>query len=85
MATLVACSSGPETRHPWLIIAALSAIGVITVYPVFFAATNEAFMRGSLADSAVQSQLDRWAAWHWIRTGLGMVGFFTALRALQRS
>ena len=85
MATLVACSSSPETGRPWLIIAALSAIGVITVYPVFFAETNEAFVRGSLADSAVQSLPDRWAAWHWIRTGLGMVGFFAALRAPQRS
>jgi hypothetical protein len=29
--------------------------------------------------------LDRWANWHWIRTGLGIVGFVAALRALQRS
>jgi hypothetical protein len=33
----------------------------------------------------VRSLLERWAAWHWIRTGLGVVGFFAALRALQRS
>ena len=85
VATLVACSSGPAARRRWLFIAALSAIGVMATYPVFFAATNEAFVRGGLADSAVRSLLDRWAAWHWIRTALGMVGFFAALRALQRS
>ena len=83
-ATLVACWSGPPTRRGWLIIAAISAIGVMATYPIFFAGTNEAFVRGGLSDSAVRSLLDRWAAWHWIRTGLGMVGFFAALRALQR-
>jgi Anthrone oxygenase len=84
VATLFACRSGPATRHRWLLIAALSAIGVMVTYPIFFAGANEAFVRGGLSDSAVLSLLDRWAAWHWIRTGLGMVGFFAALRALQR-
>jgi hypothetical protein len=85
VATLVACWSGPTTRRRWLLLAALSAIGVMVTYPIFFAATNEAFVRGGLSDSAVRSLLDRWAAWHWIRSGLGIVGFFAALQALQRS
>ncbi len=85
VATLVACWSGAATRRRWLLIAALSAIGVMVTYPVFFAGTNEAFVRGGLSDSTVRSLLDRWAAWHWIRTGLGVVGFFAALRALERS
>ena len=50
-----------------------------------FQAANESFVRGGLSDSAVRSLLDRWATWHWIRTGLGILGFFAALRALQRS
>jgi hypothetical protein len=37
------------------------------------------------ADSAVQSLLDRWATWHWIRTGLGIRAFVAVLRAFQRS
>jgi len=85
VATLVACWSGPATRRRWLLIAALSAIGVMVTYPIFFAGTNEAFVRGGLSDSAVRSLLDRWATWHWIRTALGIVGFVAALRALQRS
>jgi MFS family permease len=83
VATLVACWSGPATRRRWLFIAALSAIGVMVTYPIFFAGTNEAFVRGGLSDSAVRSLLDHWATWHWIRTGLGIVGFFAALRALH--
>ena len=83
--TLLACWSGPATRRRWLLIAALSAIGVMVTYPIFFAGTNEAFVRGGLSNSAVRSLLDRWATWHWIRTGLGIAGFLAALRALQQA
>jgi hypothetical protein len=55
----------------------------MVTYPIFFAATNEAFEPGGLSDSAVRALLDRWAAWHWFRTGLGTCGFFAALRALH--
>ena len=85
VATLVVCWSGPATRRRWLLIAALSAIAVMATYPIFFAGTNEAFVRGGLSDLVVRSLLDRWATWHWIRTSLGILGFFAALRALQRS
>jgi MFS family permease len=83
VATLFACWSSSPTRRRWLLIAALSAIGVMVTYPIFFAGTNAAFERGGLSDSSVRSLLDRWATWHWIRTGLGIVGFVAALRALR--
>src|SRR5262249_2427644 len=84
-AALVAARLVPATRRRWLPIAALSAIGVMVKYPIFFSGANASFVRGGLADSAVQSLLDRWATWHWMRTGLEIVGFFAALRAIQRS
>src|SRR5262245_10953756 len=84
VAAVVACWRGPAPCRRWLLIAAISVVAVMATYPVFFAATNEAFERGGLADSAVRALLDRWTAWHWFRTGLGTVGFFAALRALQR-
>jgi MFS family permease len=85
VATLVACWSGPTTRRRWLLIATIAAIGVMVTYPIFFVGTNESFVRRGLSDSAVRTLLDRWATWHWIRTGLGIIGFVAALRALQRS
>ena len=85
VATLAAGWSGPTTRRAWLLVAALAAIGVMGTYPLFFAGTNESFERGGLPDPTVRVLLDRWATWHWARTGLGMVGFIAALRALQRS
>ncbi len=62
VAALVACWSGPAMLRRWLLIATLSATGVMVAYPIFFAGTNEAFVRGGLSDSAVRSLLDRWAA-----------------------
>jgi Domain of unknown function (DUF1772) len=85
VAAVVACWSPSVARRRWLLIAALAAIGVMATYPIFFAGTNESFVRGGLSDSEARSLLDRWATWHWIRTGLRGVGFFAALRALQRS
>ena len=40
VAAVVACWSGPPSRRRWLLIAALSAIGVMATYPIFFAGTN---------------------------------------------
>ena len=85
VAAVVACWSGPPSRRRWLLIAALSAIGVMATYPIFFAGTNESFVRGGLSDAVVRSLLNRWATWHWIRTVLGVASFIAALRALQQS
>jgi zinc transporter ZupT len=83
VAAVVTCWRGSATSRRWLLIAAVSAMGVMVTYPLFFAAINEAFVRGGLSDSAARSMLDRWAIWHWIRTGLGVFGFIAALRALH--
>jgi anthrone oxygenase-like protein len=85
VAAIVVCWRGPARCRRWLLVAALSAVSVMITYPVFFAATNEAFERGGLSDSAIRVLLDRWVTWHWVRTGLGTLGFLAALRALQHS
>ena len=83
VAAVVACWRGSATGRRWLLIAAVSVMGVMVTYPLFFAATNEAFARGGLSEAVVRSMLDRWATWHWVRTGLGALGFVAALRALH--
>jgi hypothetical protein len=83
VATVVASWRGSATGRRWLLVAAVSVTGVMVTYPLFFAATNETFARGGLSDAAARSLLDRWAIWHWIRTGLGALGFVAALRALH--
>jgi zinc transporter ZupT len=83
VAAVVACWRASRTARRWLLVAAVSAMGVMVTYPLFFEAANEAFGRGGLSDSATRSLLDRWVTWHWFRTGLGAFGFFAALRALH--
>jgi len=83
VAALIGCWRGAVTRRRWLLIATVSAVGVMVTYPMFFASTNAAFERGGLSDHAVRALLDRWAAWHWVRTALGTLGFLAALRALH--
>ena len=83
VAAVVACWRGSAPSRRWLLIAAVSVMGVMVTYPLFFAATNEAFARGGLSEAVARSLLDRWATWHWVRTGLGALGFVAALRALH--
>jgi Domain of unknown function (DUF1772) len=83
VAAVVACWRGSAMARRWLLVAAGSAMGVMVTYPLFFGATNEAFVRGGLSDSAARALLDRWVTWHWCRTGLGALGFIAALRALH--
>jgi hypothetical protein len=83
VAATVACWRGSATCRRWLLIAAVSTLSVMVTYPLFFEATNHMFVRGGLSDSAARSLLDRWETWHWIRTGLGALGFVAALRALR--
>jgi hypothetical protein len=83
VAAVTACWRGPATHRRWLIVAAVSVVSVMVTYPVFFARANAAFEHGGLSDSAVRALLDRWVAWHWVRTALGTLGFLAALRALH--
>jgi hypothetical protein len=83
VAAVIACWRGAVTRRRWLLIAAVSVVGVMVTYPIFFASANAAFERGGLSDLAARSLLDRWATWHWFRTALGTLGFLAALRALH--
>ena len=81
--TVLVCWRDSATGCRWVLLAAGSAMGVMVTYPLFFEATNEAIIRGGLSDPAALSLLERWATWHWIRTGLGGLGFVAALRALH--
>ena len=51
VAAAVACWRGSAIGRRWLLIAAVSVMGVMVTYPLFFAATNEAFARGGLPPS----------------------------------
>jgi hypothetical protein len=77
-AAVVACWRDKAPGRGWLLIAAVSAIGVMVTYPVFFEATNATFVRGGLSDSEARSfarslddmALDSYWTWgFWVRRG----------------
>jgi len=85
VATLAALVASWPPGAPALVADGRSAAGgVMVTYPIFFAGTNEAFVRGGLSDSVLRSLLDRWATRRWFRTGREIVSFIAALRTLQR-
>ena len=74
-------SSG--SRRVWLGLAAISALGVLVVTLVVNEPANELFAHpGALTDAATAALLVRWMRWHWVRVGLGVLGFYAALRAV---
>jgi hypothetical protein len=71
------------SQRRFAVAALLCALAVTISYPLFFAQANASFVAGGLSDSAVHVLLDQWAAWHWFRTVLGLVGFLAAVLTLQ--
>jgi anthrone oxygenase-like protein len=72
-----------DPRRDWRGVAALAALGVLVVTLIVNEPANELFIRpGPLTDGATTALLGRWIRWHWVRVGLGMLGFYAALRAV---
>jgi hypothetical protein len=54
-------------------------LGVLGVYFGFNKPINDQiFADGALPEARVRTLLRRWAAWHWVRVGLGLVAFVAA-------
>ena len=69
-------------RALWL-IAAVCATAVFIPYFVFFQQANAGFAAASTAD--LSAELARYAAWQWLRIGLGLAAFVCSLLALRQA
>jgi hypothetical protein len=70
-----------STTRP-LAIAALLAVGVLLMYPLYFQEANASFVARTIASAAVPAELARWAAWQWVRVALGAAAFVAATLAV---
>ena len=71
------------SRRVWLGLAAIATLGVLVITLVVNEPANELFGHpGALSDAATAALLVRWMRWHWVRVGLGVLGFYAALRAV---
>jgi len=72
-----------DGRRVWRGMAALAAVGVALITLLVNEPANQLFARpGALTDDATAALLVSWMRWHWVRVGLGMLGFYAALRAI---
>lgn len=86
LALAAAAAALPQVRRQadarWLVAAALLALAVLLPFPFYFQRVNASFAAGSIALERVGTELARWAAVHWLRTGLGIAAFAAALVAV---
>jgi hypothetical protein len=66
---------------PWLAVAAVSALFIAAIYPLYYTSANAALGSGTLAPDAVTAELARWRSWHWARTFAAGVPFVAVIRA----
>ncbi len=88
VATALAASTAAYHRRPardLLLVATACAVAVLVAFPLYFRDANAAFAAGSIDAERVPQELGRWARYHWIRTGIGVIGFAAAVLAVCRS
>ena len=84
-ATLLATAVAWMYQDParWtLSIAALLAIAVLAVFPLYFQRANASFKNATIAVERVPHELRTWSHWHWFRTALSFAAFCTGAGAL---
>lgn len=69
-------------RWPTL-VAALLSLTVLSTFFIYFKQANESFDAASLGHDDLPAELRRWAAWHWMRTGMSLAALTAALIALR--
>jgi hypothetical protein len=80
-AALVALWTGDPGR--WLaLLAALLAIVAVSTFFLYFQRANASFAAATLAADDVPAELRRWAAWHWLRSGLSLAALTAALLSM---
>ena len=88
VATLAAAVLYRARRRPGgnlLVLAGVLAVGVLVPFPLYFQDVNASFAAGTIPLEQVGGELARWAAWHWLRTAIGMGAFAAAVVAVGRT
>ena len=65
-----------------LVAAILSAV-VVSMFPLYFQRANARFSAAGIPAGDLAAELARWAAWHRVRSGLGVVALTAALLGMS--
>lgn len=73
-------SLGTSWPGRWPTVAAgVLTLAMLVLYVGYFRAANERFAQGRMTAEELSRELTRWASWHRVRVGLGLVAFGAAL------
>ena len=71
-----------DTPWRWYAVAAAAcALVVVSMFFVYFERANASFSLGKMPANELRVELDRWAAWHWMRSGLSLAALTAAVLA----
>lgn len=84
LATLAHAFPRRDGLVQWIAATALSIV-VLALYGIYFKDVNAAFVARTIAAADVGSELERWAAWQWVRTVVGTAAFAAGLLAVCRA
>ena len=88
LVTLVAAilSVTQSAASRWLLLIALGlCVCAAATHELYFQRANRQFAEAALSAEALAEELRRWALWHWVRTGLALLGWGAALVSLALS
>lgn len=72
-----------QSRRWFAVTAAALMLVILSLFFAYFQAVNASFAAGTISPASVPAELARWAAWHWLRTGLAAIAFAAALVAAR--
>jgi hypothetical protein len=84
LSALAAAGTSLWMTHPgrWYAVAAAScALVVVSTFFLYFERANATFSSGRMPANELRAELDRWAAWHWVRSGLSLAALTAAVLA----
>lgn len=84
MAVLALAASGASLweGHParwYTVFVAVVAVGLVLLFPLYFADVNAAFAAGAVPTAELPAALSSWAFLHWIRTVFSFIALGAAL------
>jgi len=82
LAALFAWLAGDAAARP-LAFAALLAVLVLAVFPLYFQRANASFAEGTIDLADVGAELRRYTVWHWVRVAIAVAAFAMAVAGAQ--
>ena len=65
-------------------LALISTMGMMILLPAYFGEANTRFFENTIELSEVSGEVERWAFWNWVRTGLSLSATMFILVGLAR-